>query len=240
MKYIYGPISSRRLGVSLGINLTPYKVCPYDCVYCQLGKTTLKTTERAEYLPAGEILEELKMWLHENPEDAKTLQFITFSGSGEPTLNTNIGFLIDQVKKISGVSVAVITNGSLLPDPEVRKTLLAADLLLPSLDAVEQDIFEAIDQPCEGINVEDIINALIDLRKEFHGKIWLEVMLVKGLNDKEEHLLKLKDTVEKINPDKVHFVSPVRLPAGQNADSVSEVKLKKIKKLFGPKAEFFS
>lgn len=234
MKYIYGPVRSRRLGLSLGLSLTPYKVCSFDCVYCQVGTTTELTRERKEYIPIQEILDELKSWLENNKEQ---LDYITLSGQGEPTLNIKIGELISQIKKLSSASVAVITNGSLLIDPQVRTALKEADLIVPSLDAVVPKVFQAIDRPAQEINVEGLIQALVDLRREYSGKIWLEVMLVRGVNDDLRYIKKLKEAIERINPDLVQLNSPVRMTAEQGIFPVSTVKLRKIKQLLGEKCQ---
>jgi wyosine [tRNA(Phe)-imidazoG37] synthetase (radical SAM superfamily) len=237
MKYIYGPLKSRRLGLSLGITLTPYKVCSFNCIYCQLGKSIGTTTERKEYIPIQEIINELKLWLQNNTLEAKDLNYITFSGSGEPTLNIKIGQLIAEIKKITAVPVAIITNASLLNVTAVRQALSCADLIIPSLDAVTPEIFTKVDRPKEGINVEDIINGLIGLRKEFKGKIWLEVMLIKGINDDLAHIRKLKDIIDKINPDKVQLNSSVRTTAEDNVLAVDKKKLMKFKEILGDKCE---
>ncbi|HLD82989.1 MAG TPA: radical SAM protein, partial [Candidatus Omnitrophota bacterium] len=150
MKYIYGPLKSRRLGSSLGITLTPYKICNFNCVYCQLGKTINTTSERREYIPIQEIINELKPWFTNNPEEAKNLNYITLSGSGEPTLNIKIGQLIAEIKKITPTPVAVITNASLLNEALVREALSCADLIIPSLDAASPEIFIKVDRPKEG------------------------------------------------------------------------------------------
>jgi wyosine [tRNA(Phe)-imidazoG37] synthetase (radical SAM superfamily) len=232
MKYIYGPVQSRRLGPSLGISLTPYKICSFDCVYCQVGSTTQVTSERKEYMPVKEITDELKSWLSNNKPQ---LSYITLSGSGEPTLNSKIGELISQIKKITPVPVAVITNSSLLNIPAVRQALKDADLLVPSLDAVVPKVFKAIDRPGEGINTEGIIQGLVDLRKEFTGKIWLEVMLVKGINDDLRYIKKLKEAAERINPDMIQLNYPVRITAQAGIFPPDKNKLKKIKEILGEK-----
>ena len=237
MKYIYGPLKSRRIGFSLGLSLTPYKICSFDCVYCQLGKTTVKTKARKDYVKSVEIIEELKSWLTHNPEEAKALNYITLSGSGEPTLNTNLEQLIQGIKKLTAVPVAVITNASLLADSEVRGELLKADLIVPSLDAVNPKAFQAIDRPHAEIDLQKIIEGLVNLRKEFRGKIWLEVMLVKGINDDLRHIKKLNDAIEAINPDKIQLNSPVRTTAEANIFAVDKAKLRKIKEILGDKAE---
>ena len=226
MKYLYGPVKSRRLGFSLGISLTPYKTCDFDCIYCQLGKTTNLTLERKEYIRVSEIIDELKIWLNNNKEVAQGLEYITLSGSGEPTLNTGFGELIVEIKKLTNLKIAVLTNTSFLADREIRRPLLAADLIVPSLDAVTQDLFNKIDRPYPGIKIEDIIAGLAALRREFRGKIWLEVMLIKGLNDDIRHIRKLKDVIDGINPDKIQLNSPVRTTAEAGIQAVGKPKLK--------------
>jgi len=237
MKYVYGPVKSRRLGLSLGASLTPYKICNFDCIYCQLGSTKEKTGQRKEYSKLEDILGELKSWLQNNPEEAGSLKFITISGFGEPTLSTKIGELISQIKKITTVAVAVITNASQLSNIEVRSSLLEADLIVPSLDAATQEIFSKIDRPLQGIRIESIIEGLISLRKEFRGKIWLEVMLVRGVNDDLAQIRKLKEVIERINPDKIQLNSPVRTTTEKDVFAPDLKKLNKIKKILGDKCE---
>lgn len=237
MKYIYGPVKSRRLGLSLGLSLTPHKTCNLDCLYCQLGRTKGLAFERKEYVRIENILSELKSWIQENADEASRVQFITISGSGEPTLNSKIGELIKEIRKISDSSVAVITNATLLGDSAVRQALLGADLIVPSLDAVSPEIFKKINRPHKGLNLENVINGLISLRKEFRGKIWLEVMLVKGVNDNLGQIRKLKELTERINPDKIQLNSPVRTTAEDNIFPLEKKKLEKIREILGEKAE---
>ena len=237
MRYIYGPVSSRRIGSSLGVSLTPHKTCPLDCVYCQLGPTTDRTDQRSSYVSAGDILNEVRAWLEANPDKIKSLSFITLSGSGEPTLNIDIAELIVKIKEMAQVPVAVITNSCLLVRPEVRKDLLQADLIIPSLDAASQEVFNKIDRPAPGIKVEDIIEALVSLRKEYRGRIWLEVMLVKGFNDDIRHIRKLQEAIERINPDKIQLNSPVRSTTEKGIVAVDDAKLKQIQELLGEKAQ---
>ncbi len=237
MKYVYGPIQSRRLGLSLGITLTPYKVCSFNCVYCQLGRTSELTILRKEYLNVAEIAEELYAWIKDNPLEAKKLNYITFSGSGEPSLHSGIGELIAKIKKIIPVPVAVITNASLINIPLVRQQLSGADLIVPSLNAATQDVLEKVDRPAEGIKAEDIINGLVSLRKEFKGKIWLEIMLVKGINDDLRHIRKLKEAIDKINPDSIQLNSPVRSTAEPGIFAVDKNKLLEIQEILGDKCE---
>jgi wyosine [tRNA(Phe)-imidazoG37] synthetase (radical SAM superfamily) len=237
MKYIYGPVKSRRLGLSLGITLTPYKICSFNCVYCQLGKTEVQTRERKEYIPIDEILSELRSWLQSNSKETEKLDYITFSGSGEPTLNIKIGELIAQIKKITAVPLAVVTNASLLSDPLVRQELLSVDLIVPSLNATNLPIFQEINRPQSSIDIEDIINGLLNLRREFRGKIWLEIMLIKGINDDLGQIRRLKEAIDKINPDKIQLNSPVRFTAESNILPVNEKRLGKFKEIIGDRCE---
>jgi len=237
MRYVYGPVQSRRLGLSLGVSLTPYKICNFDCVYCQLGKTRGLVCERKEYASLEEVFGEFKAWLENNPSEAKVLNYVTLSGFGEPTLNVVIGELIHKIKTETPYAVAVITNASLLRDKEVRASLLEANLIVPSLDAATQRIFQKIDRPCEGIQIEEIIEGLIALRKEFRGKIWLEVMLVRGFNGSPGHIRKLQEAIERIKPDKIQLNSPVRTTAEKDVLPLEEKKLKKIKEILGGTCE---
>ena len=237
MKYIYGPIKSRRLGLSLGLSLSLDKTCNLNCIYCQWGRTLVTVSERKEYARVDDIISELKAWLQNNPQEAKELNFVTLSGLGEPTLNTCIGDLIIQVRKVTGAKIAVITNSTLLGDPSVRKAILGADLIVPSLDAVDPEIFKQIDRPCAGIELNEIIDGLVALRKEFRGKIWLEVMLVSGVNDDIKHIEELNKSIQRINPDKIQLNSPVRSTAEKNVLAVDRAKLEKIKNILGDKAE---
>ncbi|MCP2598129.1 radical SAM protein [Candidatus Aminicenantes bacterium AC-335-L06] len=236
VEYIYGPVPSRRLGFSLGVDLVPFKTCSYDCIYCQLGKTTNKTLERKEYFPEREILVQLKkaISLHQK------IDYITFSGSGEPTLNSKIGSLIRKIKKITKIPVAVLTNGSLFYQKELRKELLLADLVIPSLDAVTPEIFRKVNRPHSLIKVEEIIEGIKKFRKEFKGLIWLEIMLAKGFNDGKEHLDKIVSIVQEIKPDKIHLNTVVRPPTEKFALPLFSEELSEIKKLFGKNCEIIA
>jgi len=237
MKYIYGPVKSRRLGLSLGITVTPCKVCSFDCVYCQLGKTTSRTPEIKEYIKAEEILQELSLWLKSNPEAPQALNYISFSGAGEPTLNNKVGELIATIKKITPVPVAVITNASLLSNPQVRRAIGSADLIIPSLDAATAEVFARINRPQESLKLHEIIQGLITLRKEFSRQIWLEVMLVRGINDDLRHIKKLKEIIDEINPQKIQLNSPVRSTAESDCPAVDKAKLERIREILGEKCE---
>ncbi|MCD6180725.1 MAG: radical SAM protein [Bacteroidales bacterium] len=201
-KYLFGPVPSRRLGMSLGVDLIPKKVCSLNCVYCEVGKTTKLTTDRMEYVKYDKIIAEIKRFMSNNPK----IDYITFSGSGEPTLNSKIGAVMDFIKtNYPDIKTAVLTNGTLLSDKKLRKELLKADVILPSLDAASQEVFEKIDRPNAKIKIDNYIQGLIDLREEYKGKIWLEIFLLKNYNDSEKELDLLKKAIIKINPDSIQL-----------------------------------
>jgi len=165
------------------------------------------------------------------------LSYITISGSGEPTLNVGIEKLILEIKQVTTIPVAVLTNASLLNNKSLRKEILGADLLVPSLDTVVPEAFNKINRPVGGIRVEDIIDGLEALKKEYKGKIWLEVMLVSGINDDIRYIKKLKEVIDRINPDKIQINSPVRSTAEPNILPVEGKKLEKIQEILGEKCE---
>jgi wyosine [tRNA(Phe)-imidazoG37] synthetase (radical SAM superfamily) len=206
MKYVFGPVSSKRLGQSLGVDLLPTKSCTWNCVYCQLGRTKRFVTERSEFFPKEEILKEIVEALGSNT----SIDWITFVGSGETTLYKGIGWLIHELKQRTDIPVAVITNGSLLHLPEVRQELLEADAVLPSLNAGSEELYDRIDRPAEGFGFRQHIEGLRQFRQEYSGKLWVEVMLIAGLNDTDEALEDLASTLSGIRPDTVHLVVPNR------------------------------
>lgn len=201
-KHIFGPVPSRRLGMSLGIDLVPHKVCSLNCIYCECGKTTDLTLERKEYIPFDEVITELKDYMKNNSAP----DYITFSGSGEPTLNSRIGDIIEYIKEnYSDIKVAVLTNGTLFPDKKVRDELLKADLILPSFDAASELAFKRINRGNSSINLGKYLNSLIEFRKEFKGAIWLEILIIPGYNDSKKDIELLKNAILKINPDSVQL-----------------------------------
>ncbi len=210
MAFVFGPVPSRRLGRSLGVDPVPPKTCNWNCVYCQLGRTGTLVTERSEFFPRAEILSELLAALARLGSGA--VDWITFVGSGETTLYEGLGWLIRQVKQRTRVPVAVITNGSLLYLPEVREELLAADAVLPSLDAGSERLYRRIDRPSPLLDFERYVRGLTTFRAQYSGRLWVEVMLVEGLNDSEEALREIAGVLQDIQPDCVHLSLPVRPP----------------------------
>lgn len=206
--YTYGPVPSRRLGRSLGVSPIPPKTCSYSCVYCQLGRTRHLQIERESFYPKEDIFSEIRKTARlSNPD------YITFVGDGEPTLCQDLGWLIDRSKNELKFPVAVITNGSLLSFRDVRRDLLHADVVLPSLDAGNQESFRRINRPHRALKFDDLLCGLRDFRREFTGRIWLEIMLVNGMNDSDDELLDIKNAVDMIQPDRIYVVTPVRPPA---------------------------
>lgn len=232
--YLFGPVPSRRLGLSLGVDLVPFKTCSLDCVYCQLGRdTTEKTTKRKEYVPIELVLEELKKKI----SDGLQADFITLSGSGEPTLNLRLGELIDEIKKITDIPVAVLTNGTLLIDKGVRADCAKADVVLPSLDAGDEETFQKINRPHYDINLEKLVKGLCAFRKEFDGQIWLEAFLLDGFNTEPEQITKIRKLVELIGPDKIQLNTAVRLTTQSGIKRLDAAKMQTIARQFGEKCE---
>jgi len=236
-RYLYGPVPSRRLGRSLGIDLVPHKICTYDCIYCQIGSTTEKTPIRKEYAPVKEILEEVKSFLK---GETSAVDHLSLSGSGEPTLHSRIRSVIEGIKAITSIPIAVITNGSLLCDEEVRQDLLGADIVLPSLDAVSADIFMRINRPHPEFSVEKAIEGLVEFRKVYKGQIWLEILFCKGVNDGKEELSKMKQTVGRIQPNRIHLNTVVRPPSEKWAVPLNQKEMEEIRAFFGEKASVIS
>ena len=229
--HIFGPVPSRRLGRSLGVDLVPFKTCTYDCIYCQLSRTTCKTLDRREYVPLDDVISQLKAKLSTQPD------YITLSGSGEPTLFSRTGELIDRIKAMTDVPVAVLTNGSLLWRKDVRDQLMNADLVVPSLDAGDEATFRSVNRPHEEITFEKMLNGLVDFRREFSGQYWLEILLLGGYTAMEAELVKLARCIDLINPDRVQLNTVTRPPAESFAVGVSRDRLGELAAMLTPPVE---
>lgn len=225
-KYLFGPVPSRRLGMSLGIDLVPKKVCALNCVYCEVGETSKLTTDRMEYIKYDKIISELQQFMSSRPK----IDYITFSGSGEPTLNSRIGEVLAYVKQnYPDVKTAILTCGALLSSPQLRTEILEADVILPSLDAATQAIFNKINRPNPNLSIDTYIKGLIDFRKEYKGQIWLEVFLLKGYNDMLEELDLIKEAILKIEPDIVQLNTLDRPGTVEGLIAMTKNELQKIK-----------
>jgi wyosine [tRNA(Phe)-imidazoG37] synthetase (radical SAM superfamily) len=231
---IFGPVPSRRLGRSLGVDLVPFKTCTYDCIYCQLGRTTCKTIERKEWVPLDGVLEKLKEKLSTKPD------CITLSGSGEPTLFSRVDELVDRIKAMTRVPVAVLTNGSLLWQEDVRNQLMNADLVIPSLDAGDEAMFRLVNRPHEEITFEQMLNGLIDFRRDFRGEYWLEIFVVGAYTAVPGELTKVAKCVDRIRPDRVQLNTVTRPPAEKYAVGVSSERLAELASIFHPRAEIIA
>ncbi len=230
-KYVFGPVPSRRLGRSLGVDLVPFKTCSYDCIYCQLGRTTCKTVERNEWVPMDAVLEELKQKLPGHPD------YITLSGSGEPTLHSRLGEIIERIRGLTKIPVAVLTNGSLFWQKGVRQAVALADVVLPSLDAGDAFKFAFVNRPHADLTFEKMVEGLIELRGEFSGQYWLEVFLLGGYTAIEADVKKIADWVRRIRPDRVQLNTVARPPAEDFALCVPADALAHFARQFSPAAE---
>jgi len=230
---IFGPVPSRRLGLSLGVDLVPHKVCTLDCIYCQVGHTTRKSLERSSYVDLDRIKRELTARLHQGPRP----DYITLSGSGEPTLNRDLEAIVSVIKGITEIPIALITNGTLLHLAQVRSECLGADVILPSLDACDDALFMQINRPHEALTVADHVAGLEALRREYRGQIWLEVFFVQDLNTSDEHRRALQSHIGRIRPDRIHLNTAVRPTADSHVQAVPAATLHAWAAELGPNCE---
>lgn len=235
MRYIFGPVPSRRLGLSLGVDLIPSKTCTYDCLYCQVGRTTLNIVDPRLLAPVEIVIQELKETLEGLKPD-----YVTFSGSGEPTLHSEIDRVVAFVRGFGDVKIALLTNGSLLWKEEVRERVLGAHLIMPTLSTVFEETFRAIHRPHPDLRLSKIIEGLRDLRRSYSGLLGLEVMILAGLNDSQKEIEALKREIDMISPDRIYLNTVVRPPADPRALPLDRKRLEDIKTLFGSKAEIIA
>ena len=232
MSYIFGPVPSRRLGLSLGVDLIPHKTCTYDCLYCEVGRTTNRTITGSVLAPVDEILRQLDKRLTEcNPN------VITLAGSGEPTLHSEIDHIISGIRELTDTRIVILTNGSLFWDEAVRKRVLGADLIMPTLSSAVSRTFQTIHRPHADLTLDRIVNGLKQLRAEFDGLIYLEVILLAGINDTDEEMRALKPLIHEIQPEKIQLNTVVRPPADVCAKALDSKRLEEIKLLLGERAE---
>lgn len=232
-KYIFGPVPSRRLGRSLGVDLTPYKTCSQDCIFCQLGRTPKKTITRHEYVPTGKVIEELEGWLKTNGE----ADHITLSGSGEPTLHSCFGEVLRFVRRHSPIKAVLLTNGSLFHLPEVREEAMQAHIVKISLCAWDQESYGWINRPFPDLDFKELIEGQKAFRQEFKGEIWIEVFLVLGMNSIPSDVAKIAALADHLKPDRIHLNTAVRPPAEDFVSPLTREHLTSLCKLFQPRAE---
>ncbi len=228
MPYIFGPVPSRRLGLSLGVDLVEAKTCTYDCLYCQVGRTTRKILEPDVLVPVEDVQEDLERSL-----EGITPDIITFSGSGEPTLHSEIHRVIDFIRSITDTKIAVLTNGSLLWREEIRRRILKADIIMPTLSSASEKTYRAVHAPHQDLHLNTVINGLRLLRKDYRGNLHLEIVLLKGYNDSDEEIEALREVIGRIEPDKIQLNTVVRPPADPRAISLDRQRLEEIKNFLG-------
>ncbi len=231
--FVYGPVPSRRLGFSLGVDILPFKTCTLDCVYCQLGPSPRTTVRRRVFFDPKDVLAQVRKAV----ASGGRIDHITFSGSGEPTLNSSLGEIIRGIKKETRIPVVVLTNGTLLHRKDVRRDLREADVVVPDLDAATSGLFAKVNRPDKALRLDRMLEGLAAFRREFRGKIWLEVMLVAGVNDAPAHVRKLRKIIDAVGADKVHLNTVVRPPAERTARPLGEGRMKAICKALGPTCE---
>jgi wyosine [tRNA(Phe)-imidazoG37] synthetase (radical SAM superfamily) len=235
-RYIYGPVPSRRLGLSLGVDLVPFKTCTYDCIYCQLGRTLKKTTERQEYIPVADVLVEVQQKLADGPVP----DYVTLAGSGEPTLHTRLGELIGEIRMMTTIPVAVLTNGSLLWQREVQDALMEADLVLPSLDAGDEFLFQYVNRPHPDITFEKMVHGIAEFTRRFPKPVWLEIFLLAGVTGMLSEVEKIAALARQIKPQRIQLNTVARPPCEEFACPVSRNQMTEFAGLFDVKAEVIS
>ncbi len=235
-EHLYGPVPSRRLGRSLGLDMVPMKTCCYDCIYCQLGHTTEHTTHRSECIEVDEVLADLERWL----ENGGTADYLTFAGCGEPTLNLNLGEAIARAKQMTEIPTCVLTNGALLWKQGVRDSAMQADLIIPSLDAGTEETFRRINRPADRLSLDQVIDGLRETTAAFHGEVWLEVMLVAGINDSDEELAALAEAILGVDADRVQINTVVRPSRTENVARAGNAALVRARVILGPNATVIS
>jgi wyosine [tRNA(Phe)-imidazoG37] synthetase (radical SAM superfamily) len=235
---IFGPVPSRRLGISLGIDLVPFKTCSLDCIYCELGRTAAPVAERREYIPFARLEKEIRAFFRDHPDPG--LDCVTLSGSGEPTLNRALPQVIELLGRLTPTRLALLTNGTLFSDPAVRCEVAGLDLILPSLDTVSEDIFKALNRPAAGLSAAGLVRGLAALRREFKGEIWLEILFCRGLNDHPAEIARLAAACQAIKPDRIQLNTVARPGALPTAVAVSRAFLEKILPRFGDRAEIIA
>ncbi len=237
LKYCFGPVPSRRLGLSLGVDILPHKVCNLDCIYCELGPTLQKTCKKDRYRPIEPIQEELAGLL----KNGIHFDTLTITASGEPTLHEDLGSLVSFAKDVLKIGrLALLTNATLLSDPEVRKAVAQTDILLPSLDAARETSFRRVNRPCQELSIQHIIQGLHHLQNEYRGSMWLEVLLVKGINDTPEDIETLRQAIHFIQPAKVQLNTVNRPPAVEWAKPLSMQELQVIQRELGGNTEIIA
>ncbi len=232
-KYLFGPVPSRRFGRSLGVDLIPFKTCSLDCVFCQLGRTSHKTIKRERFVSIDEVTTELSEWLRTDGN----ADYITLSGSGEPTLHEGFGEVLGFIRENTVIPAVLLTNGTLLHLPEVREAALRANVVKVSLSAWDQASFGWVNRPHPQLRFEDLVEGQRLFRKQFKGAYWLEVFLIAGMNSMPDDVSRIAALAEQIGPDRIHLNTAVRPAAEDFAKAVSQERMAALCERFYPTAE---
>jgi len=230
MKHLFGPIPSRRLGSILGLDIIPFKTCSFNCIYCELGPTEKTASKRRHYDEPASIVNEVVEFLSAND---KRIDYIAFTGSGEPTLNADMGIIADALREKTGIPLALVTNASLFYMDDVRRDAMSFDIVLPSLDSFDEEMFARINRPDRSIDFNEMMDGLRQFSQEFKGSIFLEIMLVKNYNDSDKDILKLRRLLSKLRITKLQINTVIRPPAEENAEPINEEDKRRIKHLLG-------
>jgi wyosine [tRNA(Phe)-imidazoG37] synthetase (radical SAM superfamily) len=236
LNHVYGPVPSRRLGRSLGIDLVPYKTCTYDCIYCHLGRTTHKTLDRKEYVAVEDVLSELELKL----SCGDVIDHISLAGSGEPTLNNGSGDLIRRIKKKTGIPIVVLTNGSLLWMNDVQNELMSADIVIPSLDVGDEPLFRHVNRPHENISLNQVVDGLANFTNVYRGEVWLEVLLIAGLTGIQDEVNKIASLIRPMHLTRIQINTVVRPPAETYAKPLTPDQMLALKAIFPGKVDIIS
>ena len=230
---MFGPVPSRRFGRSLGVDLTPYKTCSLDCVFCQLGRTTNRTVIREEYVSTEAVIGELDGWMKSDDK----ADYITLSGSGEPTLHSRFGEVLESIRANSSIPAVLLTNGTLLHLPEVRDAASLANIVKVSLSAWDQTSYRRINRPHKQLKFSQLVEGQRAFRKQFQGELWLEVFMVWGMNSTSSDVRRIAALADEIDPDRIHLNTAARPPAEEFAEALSTERMSSLCHLFHPKAE---
>jgi wyosine [tRNA(Phe)-imidazoG37] synthetase (radical SAM superfamily) len=234
--YLFGPVPSRRFGRSLGIDLVPFKTCSYDCAFCEVARTTALTAERLEYVPTEAVISEFHDWLATGGE----VDVVTLAGSGEPTLHSGFGVIIDAIRDACDIPIVLLTNSSLMHLDAVQEAAAKADIVKGSLSAWDADSFARVNRPAAGVTLDHVVSGLRQFRARFNGKLWIEVFLMRGVNDCPDDIAKIAALVETLSPDAVQLNTVIRPPADDAAEAVSLHDLQNLSPLFNPPAEIIA
>jgi wyosine [tRNA(Phe)-imidazoG37] synthetase (radical SAM superfamily) len=221
MNFLFGPVHSRRLGSSLGIDLFPHKICNLNCIYCEVGPTVHAVCQRAAYSSLQAIFDEMDVFCAD-PTRLQAVDVCTVTAKGEPTLHSGLGEILRHLKGRYAKPVAVLTNGTTLMDADVRRDLMAADIVMPSLDAVRAVSFFAIDRPIAGFDVDALVEGLLRFSWEYTGMIWLEILLAQGVNDAPDDIAALITALRQMRLDRIQLNTVLRPPVEPFAHALSQ------------------